>query len=53
MNTKIVSTADEGSELNCLDHKIAVDNNIPFTATRHTAAAAGSSFIFFYYRCPL
>ena len=41
--TKIISTADEGSELNCMDHRIAVENNIPFTATRQTAAGAGST----------
>ena len=41
--TKVICTADEGSELNCMDYKLAVNTNIPFTATRQTAAGAGST----------
>ena len=41
--TKIICTVDEGSELICMDHDVAVKNNVPFTATRQTAAGAGST----------
>ena len=41
--TKIICTIDEGSELICMDHDVAIKNNIPFTATRQTAAGAGST----------
>ena len=41
--TKIISTIDEGSEINCIDYAAAISNNVPFTATRQTAAGAGST----------
>ena len=41
--TKVICTADEGSEINCIDYDLVINNNIPFSATRQTAKGAGST----------
>ena len=40
---KVVATADEGSELNCLDFDFASENNIPIESSSELARAAGST----------
>ena len=39
----LLATVDEGSEINCMDEKFALKNNIKFIPTSCTATAAGST----------